>query len=91
MAKDKTRLLHVPRFRTLACIAGIALATGLRAAPLTTAAELAAVNRGENTEADGFAITATLVRVCPPEKTDSLCVSDCSGYTTLRLPLNLRP
>ena len=51
MTKDKTRLLHVPRFRTLACLAGIALATGLRAAPLTTAAELAAVNRGENTEA----------------------------------------
>ena len=91
MAKDKTRLLHVPCFRTLACLAGIALATGLRAAPLTTAAELAAVNRGENTEADGFAITATLVRVCSPEKTDSLCVSDCSGYTTLRLPFNLRP
>ena len=91
MTKDKTRLLRVPRFRTLAFITGIALATGLRAAPLTTAAELAAVNRGENTEADGFAITATLVRVCSPEKTDSLCVSDCSGYTTLRLPLNLRP
>ena len=91
MTKDKTRLLHMPCFRTLACLAGIALATGLRAAPLTTAAELAAVNRGENTEADGFAITATLVRVCPPEKTDSLCVSDCSGYTTLRLPFNLRP
>ena len=91
MAKDKTRLLCMPCFRTLACLAGIALATGLRAAPLTTAAELAAVNRGENTEADGFAITATLVRVCSPEKTDSLCVSDCSGYTTLRLPLNLRP
>ena len=91
MAKDKTRLLFMPCFRTLACIAGIALAAGLRAAPLTTASELAAVNRGERTDATGFAITATLVRVCSPEKTDSLCVSDCSGYTTLRLPLNLRP
>ena len=80
MAKDKTRLLHVPRFRTLACLAGIALATGLRAAPLTTAAELAAVNRGENTEADGFAITATLVRVLAPETTDSLCVADTGRY-----------
>lgn len=91
MTKDKTRLLRVPCFRTLACIAGIALAAGLRAAPLTTAAELAAVNRGENTEADGFAITATLVRICSPESTDSLCVVDDSGYTTLRLPFNLRP
>ena len=91
MAKDKTRLLHVPRFRTLAFITGIALATGLRAAPLTTAAELAAVNRGEDTGATDFALTATLVRICAPEVTDSLCVTDQSGCTTLRLPFNLRP
>ena len=91
MAKDETRLLCMPCFRTLACLAGIALATGLKAAPLTTAAELSAVNRGESTGAADFALTATLVRICAPEKTDSLCVADDSGYTTLRLPFNLRP
>ena len=78
MAKDKTRLLHVPRFRTLAFITGIAWTTGLRAASLTMAAELAAANRGEDTGATDFAITTTLVRICAPETTDSLCVSDCS-------------
>lgn len=91
MAKDKTRLLHVPRFRTLAFITGIAWTTGLRAASLTMAAELAAANRGEDTGATDFAITATLVRICAPETTDSLCVTDQSGYTNLRLPFNLRP
>ncbi|MBQ8124942.1 MAG: sensor histidine kinase [Kiritimatiellae bacterium] len=91
MAKDKTRLLHTPCLRMLAFIAGVALATGLKAAPLTTAAELAATNRGEDTGATDFAITATLVRVLAPETTDSLCVTDDSGYTTLRLPFNLRP
>ena len=91
MTKDETRLLCMPCFRTLVCLAGIALATGLRAAPLTTAAELAAVNRGEDTGATDFAITATLVRICAPETTDSLCVTDQSGYTNLRLPFNLRP
>ncbi len=91
MAKDDSKLLRMPGIRTLAFIAGIAWATGLRAVPLTTAAELAAVNRGEDTAATGFALTATLVRICAPEKTDSLCVADSSGYTNLRLPFNLRP
>ena len=45
MAKDETRLLCMPCLRGLAFITGIALATGLRAAPLTTASELAAVIR----------------------------------------------
>ena len=91
MAKDDSKLLRMTGIRTLAFIAGIAWATGLQAAPLTTAAELAAVNRGDDTEATGFALTATLVRICATEKTDSLCVADGSGYTTLRLPFNLRP
>ena len=91
MAKDETRLLCMPCLRGLAFITGIALATGLEAAPLTTASELAAVNRGERADATDFTLTATIVRICAPETTDSLCVADGSGYTTLRLPFNLRP
>lgn len=91
MAKDDSILQGSPCLRSLVCVAGIALATGLRASPLTTAAELAAVNRGEDTRATDFALTATLVRICAPEKTDSLCIADDSGYTNLRLPFNLRP
>ena len=91
MTKDETRLLCMPCLRGLAFITGIALATGLEAAPLTTASELAAVNRGERADATDFTLTATIVRICAPETTDSLCVADGSGYTTLRLPFNLRP
>ena len=91
MTKDNAIPPAIRRLRTLACVAGITLAAGLRAAPLTTASELATVNRGENTKATDFALTATLVRISASEKTDSLCVADDNGYTTIRLPLNLRP
>lgn len=64
----------------------------LNAAPsLTTAAELAAVNRGETAEASDFVLTATLVRIGAVDATDSFFVTDRTGATSLRVPFDVRP
>lgn len=62
-----------------------------RTARVTTAAEIAAVNRGETTNAVDFAVQAHVLRIGPKETTDSLVVQDESGASSVRLPFKSRP